>query len=245
MDPHWQRSSLTLKEIKLNKYDGHFFFLHYKDRFKTMDVRGWKIGGQRERGRARERQRCRDEVNKRGARKEDERFVKRDERKREWRSEREAKGMKNKASDCSGDWLQLVVMIAAGRGGELRVCTGRGLVRAALRGNSSPSRLWKIKEALHSHTHTHMTVPAQPGWQQKKYCAISNYLTRVYRCSSGGRSCSLICVLLTWIERDVVCDCLLVIKCHFVAHSPQQGCKSKGCGDILTLPALCCFNEKP
>lgn len=49
--------------------------------------------------------------------------------------------MKNKASDCSGDWLQLAVMIAAGRGGEMRVCTGRGLVRAALRGNSSPSRL--------------------------------------------------------------------------------------------------------
>lgn len=51
-----------------------------------------------------------------------------------------AKRMKNEASDRSRDWLQLVVMIGAGRGGKLCVCTGRRLVRAALGGNSSPSR---------------------------------------------------------------------------------------------------------
>ncbi len=52
-----------------------------------------------------------------------------------------AKRMKNEASDHFRDWLQLVVMIGAGRGGELCLCTGRRPVRVALRGNSSPSCL--------------------------------------------------------------------------------------------------------
>lgn len=45
MDPHWQRSSLTLKEIKLNKYDGHFFFFALQGQVQDDGCEGMKDGG--------------------------------------------------------------------------------------------------------------------------------------------------------------------------------------------------------
>lgn len=85
---------------------------------------------------------CRGEVNKRG-RKGDERA---ESRMKEMESE-EAKRIENETSDRFRDWFQLWVMIAA----EVCVCTGRWLIRAALRGNSIQVHhaCEKIKKALH------------------------------------------------------------------------------------------------
>lgn len=98
----------------------------------------------------------RDEVNKRG-RKEDERFAS------------GIKGMESeKAKDSKGNeerskWLFRGLVTACGYDSSRQteascVCVlEEGLWKQRWGGNSSPSRLWKIKEALHPqmHTHTH------------------------------------------------------------------------------------------
>lgn len=116
----------------VTKYYSHCCVAQCKDRVKKIDVRGIKEGiRQKEQGK---HEGCDGTKLTRGAEKKMRDLPAGSKR---WRVKRQktAKGMKNEASDCSGDWLQLVVMIAAGRRRQaVCVCTGGRLVKAALRG---------------------------------------------------------------------------------------------------------------
>lgn len=105
---------LVLKEIQLNDLKWHFF---------VVPGQGQKDGCERMKEQSRldanyenvQENHERDEVNKRGG-------VSWAGWKR-WRLKKQMMAKRlSEASDRSGDWLQLVVMIAAGRGGCVRVC---------------------------------------------------------------------------------------------------------------------------
>lgn len=109
--------------------------MQFKDTVKKIDVRGIKEAmRQKKNKKTGKHEGCDGTKLTRGAEKKMRDLPVKSKR---WRVKRQktAKGMKNEASDCSGDWLQLVVMIAAGRWRQaVCVCTGGRLVKAALRG---------------------------------------------------------------------------------------------------------------
>lgn len=94
----------------------------------------------------------------------------------ESREAKMARRMKNEASDCSGDWLQLVVMIGAGRGGKLHMCALKEGSRA--HDHASPARLTAEK----------MLSPVLLSDKKGTDAALANGVLR---------ACVLICVLLT------------------------------------------------
>lgn len=133
-----------------------------KDRVKKIDVRGIKEGTEATRTRKTWGVWW-DEVNKRG-RKEDERFA---SGMKEMESE-EAKD--SKGNEERSEWLFRGLVTACGYDSSRQteascVCVlEEGLWKQRWGGNSSPSRLWKIKEAYEC-THitaqqTHTTMPA-------------------------------------------------------------------------------------
>lgn len=152
---------------------------------------------------------------KKRSRRENERLLSR-MKEMETKEARDGKENEDEASNCSRDWLQLMVMIAAGRGGVLSMEERLWEWRT---GETEVHHAWgRLKRTqMHTHTHTHnhnhnrkSTVPSVIILQGRGTDAVLLHAV-----------CVLICVPLIRVESNVTYKCLLVIKWYFGAHIPK------------------------